>query len=169
MRPTSVARWVRLRPPPVADEGSITKRSGQKLPALQAESNFWAPQEARSDNPEVVGSSPISATKESLILSSIGDFSFYYKTYQDLNLHIGEANYNRCRDDKAKRAPSSPISATNESFYNTRALQIIAIGCAGECLFCFAVYTKVIYVLNIDSYCDIIIAESYTKGGINYV
>ena len=64
MRPMSVARWVRLRPPPVADEGSKTKRSGQKLPALQAESNFWAPQEARSDNPKVVGSNPASATKK---------------------------------------------------------------------------------------------------------
>ena len=52
MRPTSGARWVRLRPPPVAGKGSKTKRSGQKLPALQADSNFWAPQEAQSDNPE---------------------------------------------------------------------------------------------------------------------
>ena len=47
MRPTSVARWVTSRPPPVADEGSVRKRSGQKLPALQADSNFWAPQEVK--------------------------------------------------------------------------------------------------------------------------
>ena len=46
MRPTSVARWVTSRPPPVADTGSVRKRRGQKLPALQADSNFWVPQEA---------------------------------------------------------------------------------------------------------------------------
>ena len=37
-----------MRPPPAADKGSITKRSGRKLPAPQAVSNFRAPQEEPS-------------------------------------------------------------------------------------------------------------------------
>ena len=37
-----------MRPPPAAEKGSITKRSGRKLPAPQAVSNFRAPQEEPS-------------------------------------------------------------------------------------------------------------------------
>ena len=35
------------RPPPVADAGRVCWRSGRKLQALQADRNFWAPQEGK--------------------------------------------------------------------------------------------------------------------------
>ena len=62
MSPTSVARWVRLRARPVDEEASKTKRSGQNFKPLKKAKKFWVPQGARSDNPEVVGSSPAYAT-----------------------------------------------------------------------------------------------------------
>jgi len=71
-------------------KGSITKRSGQKLPALQAESNFWAPQEAQSDNPEVVGSSPSSATKSDTAVDTIVSIAvslFYCQNPYNIAIH----------------------------------------------------------------------------------
>ena len=59
---------MRLRAHPVGDTASKTKRRGQKLPALQAESNFWAPQEGKA------GSSPVPEPKRKTRFSSCLSF-----------------------------------------------------------------------------------------------
>jgi hypothetical protein len=55
----------------VGEAASKTKRHGQKLPALQAESNFWAPQEGKA------GSSPVTLKNEVANTSFIIEKTFY--------------------------------------------------------------------------------------------